>query len=76
VLIRKLSSAETLGLVSTHDLELCALAESNERIENYHFREYYDESGINFDYKLQPGASTTRNAAYLMKLAGIDIDEQ
>lgn len=76
VLIRKLSSSETLGLVSTHDLELCTLAEKNDRIRNYHFREYYNESGIYFDYKLQSGASTTRNAAYLMKLAGIDVDEQ
>lgn len=76
VLIRKLSSSETLGLVSTHDLELCVLADKNESIRNYHFREYYDENGIYFDYRLQPGTSTTRNAAYLMKLAGIDIDGQ
>lgn len=76
VLIRKLSSSDTLGLVSTHDLELCTLAEKNERIKNYHFREYYNEDGIYFDYKLQSGASTTRNAAYLMKLAGIDVEEQ
>lgn len=76
VLIRKLSSSETLGLVSTHDLELCTLADKNNRIRNYHFREYYNEEGIYFDYKLQPGSSTTRNAAYLMKLAGIDVEEQ
>jgi hypothetical protein len=76
VLIRKLSSSDTLGLVSTHDLELCALAEKNDRINNYHFREYYDEKGIHFDYKLRPGASATRNAAYLMKLAGIEVDDQ
>ena len=36
VLIKKLSSSETLGLVSTHDLELCTLAETNNRIKNYH----------------------------------------
>ncbi len=75
VLIKKLSLSDTLGLVSTHDLELCGLAEENGKIENYHFREYYNEEGIYFDYRLQPGASTTRNAAYLMKLAGIEAED-
>lgn len=74
VLIKKLASSGALGMVSTHDLELCTLAEGNDRIENCHFREYYNEEGIYFDYRVHPGASTTRNAAYLMKLAGIDVE--
>lgn len=31
---------------------------------------------IYFDYKLKVGISTTRNAKYLMKLAGIEIEEK
>lgn len=62
-------------MVSTHDLELCDLALENERIANYHFQEYYREGNIYFDYKLRSGPFTTRNALYLMELAGISIAE-
>jgi DNA mismatch repair ATPase MutS len=75
VLINKLSHTNCIGLVSTHDLELCELERENDRIANYHFQEYYKNGRIYFDYELRPGPSTTRNALYLMQLAGIDVDE-
>ncbi|TGE33485.1 MutS family DNA mismatch repair protein [Desulfosporosinus sp. Sb-LF] len=76
VLIRQLSKVGAMGMVSTHDLELGDLErESNRRIRNYHFREFYRNDEIHFDYKLRPGISTTRNAMYLIKMAGIDVDE-
>lgn len=75
VLINKLSSTNSIGMVSTHDLELCDLEEENEKVVNYHFQEYYRDNKIYFDYKLRPGSSTTRNALFLMKLAGIDVNE-
>jgi DNA mismatch repair ATPase MutS len=75
VLITQLSKAGAMGLVSTHDLELGDLEnESGGRIKNYHFREYYEDDKIKFDYKLRQGVSTTRNALYLIKLAGIEVD--
>ena len=43
VLINKLSQTNSLGLASTHDLELCDLAQENERVVNYHFQEYYQD---------------------------------
>ncbi len=73
LLIRQLAKQGALGLVSTHDLELGALEkDSGGKIRNYHFREYYRNNEIHFDYKLRPGLSTTRNALYLIKLAGIE----
>lgn len=75
VLIKKLSKAKLLGLVSTHDLELGDLEKDSPWIKNYHFEEYYENNQICFDYKLRLGVSNTRNAAYLMKLAGIDFTE-
>lgn len=76
VLITQLGSAGAMGLVSTHDLELGALEnESGGRIKNYHFREYYEDDKIKFDYKLRQGVSTTRNALYLIKLAGIEVED-
>jgi hypothetical protein len=73
VLINKLSLTNSIGLVSTHDLELCDLEQKNDKIVNYNFREYYEDGKINFDYKLRLGPSTTRNALHLMRLAGIDV---
>lgn len=75
ILVKKLSRAKTLGLVSTHDLELGELDKESEGIRNYHFQEYYRDDGIFFDYKLRPGVSATRNAAYLMRMAGIDVSD-
>lgn len=74
VLIEKLSKENALGLISTHDLELADIEERNSKVKNYHFREYYKDNEINFDYKLRLGVSTTRNAIYLMRMAGIEID--
>jgi hypothetical protein len=75
LLIMQLSRQGALGIVSTHDLELADLAKEEHRIRNYHFREYYRDNHIYFDYKLRPGVATTRNAIYLMRMAGITIDD-
>lgn len=76
ILINKLSKEKVLGLVSTHDLELGSLEEHNSKVKNYHFKEYYENNQIHFDYKLRKGVSTTRNALYLMKIAGIEVEER
>jgi len=76
VLVKKLSKAKLLGLVSTHDLELGDLEKESNKIKNYHFQEYYENNEIRFDYKLRPGVSNTRNAAFLMKMAGIEFSEE
>lgn len=74
ILINQLSKKSTLGMVSTHDLELGDLYKDNPKVKNYHFREYYKDNKIFFDYKLRQGVSDTRNAIYLMKMAGIEIE--
>lgn len=75
-LIKQLQKDGALGLISTHDLELGTLeTKSNGRIKNYHFREYYQNQEIRFDYTLRKGISTTRNALYLIKMAGIELEE-
>lgn len=74
VLINKLTKENAIGMVSTHDLELGELEKENNKVKNYHLREYYKNNKIAFDYKVRPGVSTTRNAIYLMKMAGIDME--
>ena len=73
VLIEQLVESGGIGLVSTHDLELCDLEKIKPWIINYNFQEYYKENKINFDYKLRHGKSKTQNAVHLMKLAGIEF---
>ena len=75
ILIEQLVKLQAVGLVSTHDLELCNLEQEKSWLVNYNFREYYKNNKINFDYILRRGKSETQNAKHLMKLAGIDIED-
>ena len=72
-MIKQLINYGWVGLISTHDLELCDLEKENNSIINYNFREFYENDKIKFDYILRKGKSETQNAIHLMKLAGIDI---
>jgi DNA mismatch repair ATPase MutS len=74
VVLRQLSQNGAIGLISTHDFELCDLEkELWAKFKNFHFQEHYVNGGIEFDYKLRPGRCSTSNARYLMKMVGIDI---
>jgi len=76
ILVKQLSGTGNLGFVSTHDLELGEMENHrNSKVKNYYFSEYYKENEIHFDYKLKIGISPTRNAIYLMRLAGIEVEE-
>lgn len=75
VLINQLVNNGAMGIVSTHDLELCDLEETRKWLKNYNFQEYYEDNKIKFDYRLREGKSKTQNAVHLMKLAGINFDD-
>lgn len=70
--LANLNKENIIGAITTHDLELCEL-DSEERIENYHFKDVYKDDNILFDYKIKSGKSTSTNAKNLMRLAGIKI---
>jgi len=69
--ITKLESFGAIGIITTHDLELCEIATTASRIVNYSFSEEYRDGQIYFDYEIKPGQSTTTNAQYLMEMVGI-----
>ncbi len=70
--IKKLGKPWLNVMVTTHDFELCNLAnESDRKTVNYHFEEYYKDNHIQFDYKLKDGRCKTTNAKYLLKMVGI-----
>jgi DNA mismatch repair ATPase MutS len=76
MLIRQLDKKAAWGMVSTHDLELADLEkESKGHIRNYHFKEYYKDNKIFFDYLLRKGVSDTRNAIFLMTMVGVRVED-
>lgn len=70
-ILEKLNELGTVGMITTHDLELCELTNRFKRIRNFNFSETYAENKILFDYKMRPGISQTTNAKYLMKMMEI-----
>ncbi len=70
--LRQLRDPGASGLVSTHDLDLAALADEDpEHFRNFHFEEHFDQGRIAFDFKLRPGVSTTTNAIHLIRMVGL-----
>jgi hypothetical protein len=72
LVIENLLRPWVIGMMSTHDYQLCEVMKEEENIHFYYFSEKYDEEGIHFDYRLSPGISTAANARYLMKMVGIE----
>jgi hypothetical protein len=73
VLVHLLDRSGT-GLCATHDVELAALGNQDEkRIENVHFTDVMVNGEMVFDYRLRPGIVRTSNALRLLALAGIDV---
>ena len=69
--ISRLTGADFITLVSTHDFELCEIESDAAPVTNWHFEETYEDDKLLFDYKIKEGRCTTRNAQYLLKMAGI-----
>lgn len=70
-ILARLNQLKSIGMVTTHDLELCDLQQKIPRFQNYSFSEYYEDKKICFDYKMHLGKAKTTNAKYLMELIGI-----
>jgi hypothetical protein len=63
-----------IGLITTHDLALTAIADSlAPRAANMHFDDRFDEGEIVFDFRMKPGPVTRSNALALMRSVGLDI---
>ena len=54
-------------IAATHDLELVSLLPAYEVV---HFADQLDAAGLHFDYRLRPGATSTRNAIALLGVLG------
>lgn len=70
-LAEKLSTKNAFGLISTHDLTLGALEQTNDHIRNFSFNSEIKGNKIIFDYRLTPGPCKSFNASQLMRNMGI-----
>ncbi len=63
--LRHLDAGLDIVVVATHDLEVLDLLA--EAYAAHHFREQIVDDDLRFDYRLQPGPSSTRNAIALLR---------
>ena len=70
-LIRALVQRGAIGVVTTHDLALTAVADG--KVHNAHFQDELRDGQMVFDYRLQNGVVTKSNALDLMRSVGLDV---
>lgn len=68
--LNRLHELGSMGILTTHDLEICKLADDLQII-NYSFYETYRGDEMYFDYHIREGISKTTNAEFLLRKLGI-----
>jgi len=69
-ILQQLSEDGVFCFAATHDIELTMLLE--ERYENYHFEEAIEDNDVKFNYLLENGRATSRNAIKLLAVLGYE----
>ncbi|MEM7485821.1 MAG: DNA mismatch repair protein MutS [Bacteroidota bacterium] len=70
-LIEKLVGMAVPGIIATHDLSLCKIADSLENVKNYFFETEIENNELYFDYKLKEGVCKNMNASFLLRKMNI-----
>lgn len=75
-LLRSLIDRGAIGLTTTHDLALTAIAdESGGKILNVHFEDHLHDAELVFDYRMRPGPVTHSHALALMRAVGLPVSD-
>ena len=75
-LLTSLIARGAIGLTTTHDLALTAIADHSQgRIVNVHFEDQLREGELVFDYRIKPGPVTHSNALALMRAVGLPVED-
>ncbi len=73
--LRTLLDRGAIGLITTHDLALTAVAgQLAPRAVNVHFDDQFESGELLFDYRMKPGPVTRSNAIALMRAVGLTVD--
>ena len=63
-----------IGLITTHDLALTAIADQlAPRAMNVHFQDWFENGEMTFDYRMKTGPVTRSNALALMRAVGLEV---
>ena len=72
--LKTLLDRGAIGLITTHDLALTAVADRlSPRALNVHFEDWFEGQEMRFDYLMKPGPVTRSNAIALMRAVGLDL---
>jgi len=72
--VRGLLARGAVGLITTHDLSLAAIADGlAPRAANVHFEDQLDDGRMRFDYRMRAGVVQHSNALALMRAVGLDV---
>jgi hypothetical protein len=75
-LLRSLIDRGAIGLTTTHDLALTAIADASVgRIVNVHFEDQLHDAELVFDYRMHAGPVTHSNALALMRAVGLPVSD-
>lgn len=69
--VRRLVASNNTGIIATHDLSLCQLAEELAAVENHYFDAEIINDELYFDYKFKRGVCQNMNASFLLQKMGI-----
>ena len=65
--VEKLVSSNSTGIIATHDLSLCKVADELPDVKNYYFDAHIENDELKFDYAFKPGICENMNASFLLK---------
>ena len=65
--IEKLNGTNSTGIIATHDLSLCDVANSLAEVHNFYFDAEIINDELHFDYTLKTGICQNMNASFLLK---------
>jgi hypothetical protein len=73
-IVKELLRANSIGLITTHDLALANIEQDLiYGVGNVHFEDHMNGKEMLFDYKLKPGVVARSNAIELMRAVGLDV---
>jgi DNA mismatch repair ATPase MutS len=67
-ILEYINRGDNIVMIATHDIELAELLD--QQYVSHHFREIIHDQQMSFDYKLQAGTSSTRNAIAILDMSG------
>ena len=65
--VKKLVDSKSTGVIATHDLSLCTLAEELPEVKNHYFDAEIIDDELFFDYTFKKGICQNMNASFLLK---------